>query len=238
MREFGAKVPKIKQLRSIGVNSPQMVRAAGTPAILYGCHISGVSDTGLNAARSKVASAASPAAGGRNPTLALLAMDGSAGTLDPGFEAHVEPTKHWALAVWERWQPREQLVTAFANAATKLASAVGSPWSMVHGPTTAVITTLERLGWQMPSATEMITDMGHSLDLTLDPPIAIVNECKDSVRRWRLRLANRILPGLVPCTPDVGPAIPSANDRLVTTISGLSSLVKGKKCKASAGKIH
>ena len=237
MREFGVKATRFKSLRKLGANSPQMVRAAGTPAIMYGCHTTGISDTALDAARSKVANAASPAAGGKNPTLSLIALDGNAGTLDPAFEAHIGPAKHWALAVWEKWQPVQQLRNAFAGAANKLATTSGSQWAMVSGPTTAVIASLDRITWQMPSATVMVTDLGKTLNLELDPPIVIANECKEGVRRWRMRLANRILPGLIPPMPDLGPAIPAREDRIITTFGGLSALLKGKPCKEVAGEV-
>ena len=45
-------------LRVAGVNSAHMVRADGPPAVLYGCECMGVSNTALDAVRSKVATAA------------------------------------------------------------------------------------------------------------------------------------------------------------------------------------
>ncbi len=237
LAEFGKKTQRFQQLRKVGVNSPQMVRTAGVPAITYGCDTFGISDTGLYAARSKIAAAASPSAAGKNPVLVLLALDGSAGTLDPAFEAHVAPARQWATAVWENWQPRLQLAEAFAAAAIKLENAASSQWNLVAGPCTALLATLRRINWQMPSATEMVTDRGHSLDLTLDPPIVIAGECRDSVRRWRLWQANRVLPGLIPPTPDAGPAVPSAADRFATALSSTDSLLKGRACKRIAGTV-
>jgi hypothetical protein len=238
LKEFDGKIQKFQQLRKVGVNSPQMVRTAGVPAITYGCDTVGISDTALNGARSKIAAAASPSAAGKNPVLVLLALDGSTGTLDPAFDAHVAPAKQWATAVWENWQPRPQLAEAFAAAALKLENATSSQWHLVTGPCTALLATLRRINWQMPSATEMVTDRGHSLDLTLDPPIVIADECKDSVRRWRLWQADRILPGLIPPTPDIGPAVPSAADRFITTLSSAGSLLKGGACKKLAGTVR
>ena len=237
LTEFGEKATKFKALRKIGVNSPQMVRAAGTPAVTYGCHTVGISDTGLHSARSKIAAAASPDAGGRNPILVLMAIDGPTGTLDPAFEAHVGPLKHWALAVWEKWQPIKHMQEVFSGAALKLAEAKGSVWSRVHGPTTALIASIERIGWHMPSATDMVSDEGQIFDLLLDPPVAIVNACKDSVRKWRIRAAGNILPGLIPVVPDVGPPIPSPADRLIMALGGVSALLKGKPCRKSAGPV-
>jgi hypothetical protein len=197
----------------------------------------GISDTSLDAARSKVATAAAPSAGGKNPTLVLLAHDGATGTLDPAFEAHLCPVRHWALAIWEGWQTHRQMAGVFEAAIAKLGAGATLDWNRVTGPATAFIASLKRISWHMPSPTQFVTDLGLLLDCTLDPPIVIATECKDSVRRWRLRLANCVLPGLIPPTPDVGQCAPSAQDRLVTTISGLDSLLKGKPCKRSAGTV-
>ena len=139
--------------------------------------------------------------------------------------------------MWENWLPKLQLAEAFAAAAIKLEQAASSQWSLVTGPCTALLATLRRINWQMPSSTEMVTDRGHSLDLTLDPPIVIAAECRASVRRWRLRQANDVLPGLIPPTPDAGPAVPSAADRFVTALSSTGSLLKGRACKKIAGMV-
>ena len=82
----------------MGVNSTQMVRTAGVPAVMYGCETFGVSDSCLEDARSKIANAAAPSAGGKNPDLVLLGIGGDGGTLDPAFDAHGMPVNHWAVA--------------------------------------------------------------------------------------------------------------------------------------------
>ena len=197
----------------------------------------GISDTNLHSARSKVASAAAPSAAGKNPTLVLLARDGATGTLDPAFEAHIGPVKHWALATWDRWQPARQMAVAFEAAKIKLGPTTTPDWNLATGPTTALIATLARISWRMPSPTQFVTDLGLELDCTLDPPIVIASECRESVRRWRLRLASQELPGLIPPAPDVGHCAPSPHDRLVTALSGIGSLLKGKPCKRIAGAI-
>ena len=130
---FAAKVPRLRTLRRLGVNTPQMVRASGPPAILYGCEVMGVSDTALHTARVKVAAAAAPEGGGKSPDLVLYARDGQDGTLDPAFEAHTAPLKLWALACWYGWFANTDLQSAVDEAAAKLATARGSWWSVVTG---------------------------------------------------------------------------------------------------------
>ena len=43
-------------------------------------------------------------------------------------------------------------------------------WAMVKGPAAAVVATAARIGWQVLNATQILTDVGHMLDLRLDPP--------------------------------------------------------------------
>ena len=114
LHKFVEAIPRIKSLRKVGVNSVQMVRSIGPPAILYGCETMGVSDSALSTTRSKVAVAAAPHAGGKNPDLTLLVLDGSSGTLDPAFDAHIGPVKYWALAWWESWFDSSWLSEAFS----------------------------------------------------------------------------------------------------------------------------
>ena len=83
---------------------------------MYGVDTMGISDSALQVARSRVATAAAPQAGGKNPDLTLHTLDGGNGTLDPAFPAHVGLVKQWALAWWEGWFCREGLVVAFEAA--------------------------------------------------------------------------------------------------------------------------
>ena len=69
---------------------------------------------------------------------------------------------------------------------------------------TSLLASIERLGWCMPSATEMVDDLGISWNLTSVSPGAVAAACRDTVRRWRLLRIGRALPGLIPDKCDVG----------------------------------
>ena len=89
--------------------------------------------------------------------------------LDLAFEAHASITRHWALAVWDRWFDTQHMQTSLDAARHKLARAKGSWWALVAGPTTALLATLRRLGWKCVNATTLVTDEGRNLDLTWTP---------------------------------------------------------------------
>ena len=121
--------------------------------------------------------------------------------MDPAFEAHASPALHWSMALWPKWFPRDQLQMAFTDASLRLAARTGSPG---NGPASALVASLERLGWIMPSFTEAVDDLGTSWRFDLDSPGAIATACRDSVRRWRIRRVGIAVPGLIPEACDVG----------------------------------
>jgi hypothetical protein len=227
VQTFSQQIPRLHALRKAGVNSAQMVRMGGPPATLYGCEVMGVSDTSLNLVRARTATAAAPQAGGKNPELTLYTLDGTAGTLDPAFEAHAAPLLCWALAHWCCWFSPQQLALAFQEASLKLTRCKGSWWSAVAGPTTALVATVQRLGWTMPSAAEVIDDLGISWRFGIDSPGAIATACRDSVRRWRVTRIGALLPGLIPESCDIGAPVCPGGTVLVDFASVSGPLTKG-----------
>ena len=133
MHQFTKNIRRFHAMWQLGDNTKQLVRAAGVPAILYGCETSGLSDLALRVARTRIAKAAAPQAGGKNPDATLYALDGAFGMLDPAFEAHAAPLRHWATAWWERWFKPAVLDLAFWKASLKLAAGRGHMWSKVTG---------------------------------------------------------------------------------------------------------
>ena len=123
----------------------------------------------------------------------LVADDLSNGAADPAFEAHVGAVYMWALAVWERWAPigmLHRLVTATLNRS----SAAGHIWSVVYGPTAALVATAWRLQWEVQSATHLTADDGTSIDLVVDSPEYVKGVLRRSVKRWRWRRIEKKFP--------------------------------------------
>ena len=215
------------QLRGSGVNTKQMARTAGTPAVMYGCDVQGVSTSLLDKQASTIARTAAPPGSGKNPTATLYVLDGPAGTLDPNFEAHVLLVKHLALAWWEDWVPVQSLIMAHDRVTSKFGDTSPS-WNAAAGPTAALWLSLRRVGWRWDKAHELTDDLGHTWDLRCDPPVAVASAMHSTVTRVRLAKVAAVHPGLIPRTPDVGASRKGASDIIVDFSNILAPLAGGK----------
>ena len=119
-----------------------MVQARGTPAYFDGIENMGASECFLQDARASSAAGASPDTAGRSVDIALYAIDGPNGTLDPASDAHVNVIKYWALAHFEEWFSASTLAKSFRAARIRVQQAKASQWRIVTGPAAAVIATL------------------------------------------------------------------------------------------------
>ena len=125
--------------------------------------------------------------GGQELEMAMMIADGSkTGRADPAFPAHTNVVHHWALVVWNEWVPTPTLQVCLNYARTRTDRAK-QPWSAANGPASALLLTVKRVGWEVVSATELISDRGKRLNLTVDPPVVIKRAVEAAVRRWRWR---------------------------------------------------
>ena len=140
------KTKRLQKLRRAGVCTAAWQRVSGNPAMLYGAHITGVSNSMLCHQRQAAAANSSAPGQGKQVELVLWLADAGGTRTDPAFAAHELPLGFLARAILERWLPIEQIVEAIAAAEESLDAAV-SAWNSVTGPFTAAIATLRRLQW-------------------------------------------------------------------------------------------
>ncbi len=199
LHNFARRVPRFLALRKAGVNVVTMARAAATPAISYGVDVIGMADSIVNDARSLVCRTATPPTKGRSVDIALWALDGGNGTLDPMFDVSLLGLRHWCFAWWEGWFKPDILRQAFALAQDAIDLSSKTLWNKVAGPVAAMLASLHRIGWSFKAAEKVNDDAGHEWCLALDSPAAVLQAGRRAVRKWRLE---RALPGLAPSTLD------------------------------------
>ena len=184
LHKYRTRLGKFRMLRRSGVSTARLVRT-GLKAMTYGTEILGVATGMLRSQRQTVAAVTAPGhgTGGQNLDLALMMADGKAnGRADPAYDAHATPIGQWAMAVWESWEYIGNLNRMIDHAKTNLDEAVNK-WAVVRGPAATLVQTCARIGWQVVSATKLVTDIGEELALQLDPPIVVMNKCFEAVQR-------------------------------------------------------
>ena len=159
-------------------------------------------NTHLLNARRLIARASAPASGGKSPDLTLYTIDGATGTMDPAFDAHVQPLQTWAMSWWEHWQSPDSMEAAIDDARERVIVDGQERWAKVIGPADATVAFAHRIGWRFIDGHTISCDDGSVLDCMLDPPIVIADAVKRAVRRWRLRRIADANPGLIPDEPD------------------------------------
>ena len=239
LKVFDKRASRIRRLRKSGVDTIQVVRAAGTPMLTYGVEVHGMSCTQLQIARRAIAKAVAAEAGGKCYELVLHVADGAKGTLDPAFDAHGLPIRMWAMALWEEWVPPQQMDEALRHASRFALTGDGSAiWSRVAGPAAAVAASASRIGWTFHSGHLLCTDQNYMFNLFLDPPQVILQEVHRAVRRWRLARIGHMFPALIPSQPDVivkcdrsGAAPAGVATTLFSFADTLDGLLRQGSCK-------
>jgi hypothetical protein len=116
-----------------------------------------------------------------------MLADGSAkGKADPAFPAHAMPIRAWAEAVWVRRLPLGSLKRMVEFAKNRLRKAKRQ-WSICYGPAAVFVATCNRLLWKVVDESTVVTDLGRTIHLDLDPPKVVEAEVDEAVRRWRWR---------------------------------------------------
>ena len=183
LKQFKSRLPRYRMLRQAGVDTAMLVRTGGVAALMHGYMAIGVAPSMLLQQRRTASAAAAPSSGlgGQELDLSLALADGSLkGKAGPAFVAHSDVLLHWATAVWNKWVPYHKLQAALDDAKRRIASSQ-QPWRVVYGPAAALVCTAGRLNWEVISATELRTDKGRILNLTLDPPIVIARQSDEAV---------------------------------------------------------
>ena len=110
-------------------------------------------------------------------------IDAGKGTIDPAFDAHILPIKHYAYAWWEHWQAHKLWDRSFSAAVKKIGAAKRSAWDIVSGPVLTMLASAQRIGWEFNSGCVVSDDLGRTFDFRVDSHASIMAAVRDSVRR-------------------------------------------------------
>ncbi len=204
-RTFAGRLARYNRIRRARVDAARLLRTGGMAVMTYGDAVLGVSPTALARRRTAAATAVSSPTRGRDTDISLV-LAGA----DPAVAAHVDVLGQWADAVWEGWVPKPILEHTIAAARRKLSRA-RRPWATVAGPAAAAVATASRIGWRFEGATQLVTDAGDTIDLSLDSPAVLRAHVADAVERWRARRIEakyaHLDSGGVGAGPELRPAI-------------------------------
>ena len=109
-------------------------------------------------------------------------MDCEGNKTDPTFAAHEMPITQYAKACFEAWLPKDILAKTHAKMDEEIQQSANK-WGSVRGPIAATILTVQRLGWEFKSATELVTGDGDTLDLCVDSPAFVSQEVTKAARK-------------------------------------------------------
>ena len=172
---------KLRAFRRAGGDAEQVAKTGALPAAAYGVGTVGVSDCGLRQAREAVSHVV-PGNHSGNLTL-RLAVSQAGLALDPIGVLAVDPIYEWARAVWQR-TPDVGVLQATLEAETHRLNRLKHPWSGVTGPGGAFIMSAHRLGWSILSATVVVTEKGHTIDMQRYAPAATRELAQVAAREW------------------------------------------------------
>ena len=193
---FAARRHRFEVLRRARVDTGKLLRTGGVSALTYGQKALGVSPSVLLAQRRAASAANCIRACGADLDMSLIIADDFVGhAADPAFEAHLGVILMWALCVYEQWFPMTLLVKVLASAEARMERARFA-WNQVYGPTAALVLTLRRIGWSLTTASQVVTDMGTTLDLMRDSPEYVKGAVCGAVSRWRWNRIEKRLPAI------------------------------------------
>ena len=124
--------------------------------------------------------------------------------------------------------PRSALAAAHEHAKKKLGGKKAN-WNRAADPAAALWLTLERVGWQWPSATTFVDDSGDQWCTCSDPPVAIVAAMSRTVRRRRFEQVASLHQGIISTRPDVGAGLQGKRDFIVEFANVLAPLASCKE---------
>ncbi len=179
------RLPRLRRLLAAGADAAKLWVTGASPALSFGMAVLGCPPGCLLSARRSAGAACLPGGGGRSLTLGFIAH--RVKHLDPICSLGIEPIVHWAKQVWMRAGGRLGIMKLGWRYASRKLAAAKQAWRVVSGPASATIASCTRLGWEMVSAVEVVSDIGVSFNLLEYSPLRLKRRLLEACERWQFR---------------------------------------------------
>ena len=172
-------MPRIKRLGAVG--GPRIFRAGVISAVKYGCTVTGMGETALQALRAMAAKAHGRTEG--RSTTARLAIHGD----DPAVDIVVPAIRAWAEAMFTGRPGIRVMVSAWHGAHRNIGGP-GLQQAAVRGASSAFLAAVARVGWTSTAPHLVTTIDGSCIDLMTTAPRIVRKWAEDD---WTTAAAAR-----------------------------------------------
>ena len=168
-----------KFIRAAGTKGHRVLCVGLNASALYTASVTGASEVELGRHRKAVARAMAVKPG-HSATASMLFSPSA--QLDPIFAASVPLIRNYIKAIWGHRCSLARLREGWNVIEPELQQ--GATWRKARGPLRAVALTFARLGWEF-GILQLVSPTGRIFCPTKDPPMAIMEAVRSSIRQWQ-----------------------------------------------------
>ena len=180
-----ARAGRFAFLRRHGGRVAGVARGGPRAAMVFGAAVQGATDEMLRRIRSTTGSCAFGPLGGASLTMRFMLSETR--RLDPVFDLTLRPLLAWAVGIWSGAPDMKRRMAVAFQQAVDFVVAGGCLDKRAPGPTTAVLTSLARVGWRAEKFKVWVTDRGQVINLEQVCPKSMLKLGEIAVERWQWR---------------------------------------------------
>ena len=178
-----ARAGRFAFLRRHGGRVVGVARGGPRAAMVFGAAVQGATDEMLRRIRSTTGSCAFGPLGGASLTMRYMLSETR--RLDPVFDLTLRPLQAWAVGIWSGAADMKRRMAVAFQQAVDFVVAGGCLDRRAPGPTTAVLTSLARVGWRAENFKVWVTDRGQVINLEKVCPNSMLKLGELAVERWQ-----------------------------------------------------
>ena len=172
-------------LRRHGGRVAGVARGGPRAAMVFGAAVQGATSDMLTRIRSTPGACAFGQLGGASLTMKFLLSE--VRYMDLVFDLTLKPLQAWAVGIWSGAGDMKRRMAVAFQQAMEFVLAGGVLERRAPGPTTALLLSLDRLGWRAENFKVWVTDRGQVINLERVCPKSMLVMGKMAVTRWQWR---------------------------------------------------